>query len=209
MPSKRYRKPDCLQDIIDNVARIERHIEDMDRNGLEGDELRHDAVEPCPERVCEAAFRLGEQAEILLPAQPRADIRGMGNWLPHADNQIDARVIWNVVSEDLPGLEADAAATRFARAIADHKARPAKDNPVRHAAEVSALRPRFQNLPEQLAGHEHLRAGGAKTLTVSRLENLPAFMLRALIPQDLPHGQLAETLEAKPHSFQVAVRVGS
>ena len=45
---------------------------------------------------------------ILLPDQPWADIRGMGNRLRHAYDQINTDIIWNVVSDDLPGLKADA-----------------------------------------------------------------------------------------------------
>ena len=89
--------------------RIEAYIDGLDRDGLENDSLRHDAVERCLERICEAAVRLGDQAEVLLPTHPWADIRGMGNRLRHAYDQIDVRILWNVVSERLPGLKADAA----------------------------------------------------------------------------------------------------
>ena len=108
MPSKRYRNADSLQDIIDNIARIERHVEGIDQDGLRNDELRHDAVERCLERICEAAFRLGDGANELLPAQPWADIRSMGNRLRHGYDQIDISIIWNVISERLPGRKADA-----------------------------------------------------------------------------------------------------
>ncbi|MDR3534616.1 MAG: DUF86 domain-containing protein [Rhodopila sp.] len=113
MPSNRHRRIDCLQDIIDNIARIEAYSD-----GLEQDSLRHDAVQRCLERICEAAFRLGDHAATLLPAQPWADIRGMGNRLRHAYDQMDVRILWNVVSERLPGLQADAA-TALARLTGD------------------------------------------------------------------------------------------
>jgi uncharacterized protein with HEPN domain len=45
VPSKRHRDADCLQDVIDNIARIERYVEGLDRNGLKADDLRHDAVD--------------------------------------------------------------------------------------------------------------------------------------------------------------------
>jgi uncharacterized protein with HEPN domain len=110
VPSKHYRDAGSLQDIIDNIARIERYVAGLDRNGLEADDLRHDAVERCLERICEAVFRLGDRAAILLSQQPWADIRGMGNRLRHAYDQIDARLVWSVISDDLPGLKADAVA---------------------------------------------------------------------------------------------------
>ena len=51
----------------------------LDREAFGGDTLRRDAVERCLERICEAAFRLGEKAAELAPSQPWGDIRGMGN----------------------------------------------------------------------------------------------------------------------------------
>jgi uncharacterized protein with HEPN domain len=75
---------------------------------LEQDGLRRDAVERCLERVCEAAHRLGNRATALKPDQPWEDIRGMGNRLRHACDQIDLAIVWNVVAERLPWLKADA-----------------------------------------------------------------------------------------------------
>lgn len=99
---------DSLQDIIDNIARIERHLAGLDDRRLEDDELRYDAVERCLERICEAVQRLGDRAPVLLPDQPWGEIRGMGNRLRDACDQIDTAVIWNVVSRRLPSLTADA-----------------------------------------------------------------------------------------------------
>ena len=110
MPSKPHRIADFLQDIIDNIARIERYTAGLDQHGLAADDLRHDAVERCLERICEAAFCLGDRADVLLPAQPWPDIRVMGNQLRHAYDQIDDRIVWNVVSGHLPRLKADAIA---------------------------------------------------------------------------------------------------
>ncbi len=109
MPSKRYRDADCLRDIIDNIARIESHVEGMDRDGLRNDDLRYDAVERCLERICEAAFRLANRADELMPEQPWRAIRGLGNRLRHGYDQIDTDILWNVVAERLPGLKADVA----------------------------------------------------------------------------------------------------
>jgi uncharacterized protein with HEPN domain len=110
VPSRQCREADCLQDIIDNIVLIETYVEGLNQGDLAKDGLRHDAVERCPQRVCEAAFRLGDRAAILLPAQPWKAIRGMGNRLRHAYDQVDVAVLWNVVSERLPDLKSDAAA---------------------------------------------------------------------------------------------------
>ena len=95
-----------------------------------------------------------------------------------------------------------AAAARFQRAIADHEARPTKNSPVSHAAEVSALRVQLSDLREQIADYETLRAGGVETLTVSRLEDLPTLLIRARIAQGLTHAHLAERLTVKPQQIQ-------
>jgi len=67
---RQHRAVDCLEDILDNIARIEDYTADLDRNALEQDGLRRDAVERCLERICEAAHRLGDRAMALMPDQP-------------------------------------------------------------------------------------------------------------------------------------------
>ncbi|MGH7118773.1 MAG: HepT-like ribonuclease domain-containing protein [Acetobacteraceae bacterium] len=107
MPSK-DDPTDSLSDIIENAERIESYLLRMDRDHFEGNGLVRDAGERCMERVCEAAYRLGDRATELMPGQPWGDIRGMGNRLRHAYDRIGLDVLWNAVRYDLPGLAADA-----------------------------------------------------------------------------------------------------
>jgi uncharacterized protein with HEPN domain len=107
--SNRYPIADCLEDILDNISRIDGYTAGIDRDALEQDGLRRDAVERCFERICEAAHHLGDRTTVLMPDQPWEDIRGMGNRLRHAYDQIDLAIVWNVVAERLPWLKADAA----------------------------------------------------------------------------------------------------
>jgi uncharacterized protein with HEPN domain len=107
VPSK-HDPAECLADILDNIARIDSYVTGLDQASFGQDGRTRDAVERCLERICEAAFRLGDHAERLMPGQPWADIRGMGNRLRHAYDQISLDVIWNSIREDLPGLAADA-----------------------------------------------------------------------------------------------------
>jgi uncharacterized protein with HEPN domain len=106
--SRKHRVADSLQDIIDNIASIQLYVGNLDAAGLAADRLRADAVERCLERVCEAAFRLGDAAETLMPDQAWRAIRGMGNRLRHTYDQIDFAVIWEVVATRLPELKNDA-----------------------------------------------------------------------------------------------------
>ncbi|HEY6430469.1 MAG TPA: HepT-like ribonuclease domain-containing protein [Acetobacteraceae bacterium] len=87
---------------MENAERVARQLAGMDRQAFERDEWARDAVERCIERVCEAAYRLGDRAEQLMPDQPWSDIRGMGNRLRHAYDRVDADVIWNTAQVRLP-----------------------------------------------------------------------------------------------------------
>jgi len=106
----RHDPAECIAAIIANAGRIETYIAGMDRDSFESNELVRDAVERCLERICEAAHRLGESAATLMPDQPWADIRGMGNRLRHAYDRINRDVLWNTVKHRLPSLAADAKA---------------------------------------------------------------------------------------------------
>ena len=105
------------------MKRIEGYVAGLDREGFRGDTLRRDAVERCLERICEAAFRLGEKAVELVPSQPWGDIRGMGNRLRHAYDRLDLDVLWNTVRDRLPSLKVD-----VERAFAGLKARNDRDD---------------------------------------------------------------------------------
>ena len=107
MPS-RHDPAASLADILENVERIEGYLAGLDREAFRRDALRRDAVERCLERICEAAFRLGERAAELASSQPWGDIRGMGNRLRHAYDRIDLDILWNTVRDRLPSLKADA-----------------------------------------------------------------------------------------------------
>jgi uncharacterized protein with HEPN domain len=104
--------------MIENAERVARYLTGMDRTSFEQNEWARDAVERCLERICEAAHRLGDRAEHLMPDQPWGDIRGMGNRLRHAYDRIDIDIIWKTASGRLPQL-ADEARRALGRMNAD------------------------------------------------------------------------------------------
>ena len=55
--------------------------------------------------ISEAAIRLKEHAETMLPELPWRDIRGIGNWLRHQYDTIETETIWNTIQDDLPPLK--------------------------------------------------------------------------------------------------------
>ena len=107
MPSE-HNPAECLIQILEDIERINRYTKGLDRAGFAGDDRSRDAVECCLERICEAAIRLGEHGPELMPDQPWADIRGMGNRLRHGYDRLSLAVIWGTIHDDLPALAADA-----------------------------------------------------------------------------------------------------
>ena len=110
MPSRpvRHDPADSLADIIENAGRIESYLAGMDRASFAADGRTRDAVERFVERVCEAVYRLADQAEALMPGQPWEDIRSMGNRLRHAYDRLDLNILWNTARERVPDLALEA-----------------------------------------------------------------------------------------------------
>ncbi len=94
-----------LESILENIARIERYVSGVDEASFLVNDEKRDAVERCLQRISEAAARLGPQAEQMCPDIPWREIRGIGNWLRHGYDRIDAKIVWNTVQQDLRPLQ--------------------------------------------------------------------------------------------------------
>lgn len=103
MPSS--RPVERLDDILENIGRIETYVTGYDAERFAKDYMRQDAVERCLLRISEAAKKLGEQAETLAPGQPWSDIRSMDNVLRHDYDNVDPDIIWRVATVDLRSLK--------------------------------------------------------------------------------------------------------
>ena len=108
MPATRHDPRFTLADIVENAERMATYLSGLDRDAFGRDGRTRDAVERCLERICEAAHRLGDRAETLLPGHPWANIRGMGNRLRHAYDRISLDIVWNTARDRVPPLAADA-----------------------------------------------------------------------------------------------------
>ena len=102
--SSKHDPCDSLRHIIDNAETVARNLDGLDQHTFQRSAWAAAATERHIERVCEACFRLGDRAEELMPGQPWADIRGMGNRLRHAYDAIDVRVVWETAKLNLPQL---------------------------------------------------------------------------------------------------------
>jgi uncharacterized protein with HEPN domain len=103
LPS-RHDPTDSLRHIIENAARVARYLAGVNQRSFAQSDWARDAVERCIERVCEATVRLGDKADELMPGQPWADIRGMGNRLRHAYDRVDVDLLWRTAMNRLPEL---------------------------------------------------------------------------------------------------------
>jgi uncharacterized protein with HEPN domain len=94
-----------FEDILENIARIERYTPGMNAAEFMRDRMVYDAVERCLERISEAAKKLGASGEEYCPGIPWAEIRALGNFLRHEYDRIESERLWLVVERDLPPLK--------------------------------------------------------------------------------------------------------
>lgn len=102
MPSSKPERR--LNDILDNVASIEEALGGRTEADLAADTVLQDAILFRLLRISEAATKLGEQAEQLVPDQPWRQIRSLGNHLRHEYDDIALDQIWIICRRDLPRL---------------------------------------------------------------------------------------------------------
>ena len=97
-----------LQDIVENIERIESHVASMDFAAFAADSKTIDAVERCLQRLTEAVIKIGpEHMASISPQTPVDAVRGLGNLLRHDYDGDDLGTIWRTVEGSLPGLKAD------------------------------------------------------------------------------------------------------
>lgn len=99
-----------LQDIIDNIDRIDVYVADMDLAAFVADERTVDAVERCLQHITEAVIKIGpERMAEISPRLPVDAVRGLGNMLRHDYDRVDLGTIWRTIRESLPALRMDCA----------------------------------------------------------------------------------------------------
>lgn len=94
-----------LEDIHRSIELIEDFVHGMDLSTYRQDAKTQAAVERMMLVISEAAIRLKNDAETLCPDVPWRDIRGIGNWLRHGYDRVDAEVIGDTIRIDLRPLK--------------------------------------------------------------------------------------------------------
>ncbi len=97
-----------LQDIIENIDRIETYVTGLELGSFEADIRTVDAVERCLQRITEAVIKIGpERMADISPRTPVDAVRGLGNMLRHDYDRVDLGTIWRTIRMSLPELRAD------------------------------------------------------------------------------------------------------
>ena len=95
-----------LEDILEAIARIRRYTSGLSREAFAGDERTLDAVVRNLEVIGEAVKRLPADVRSHAPAVEWQKIAGLRDILIHQYFGIDIEILWDIVENKLPGLEA-------------------------------------------------------------------------------------------------------
>lgn len=97
-----------LQDIIENIDRIESYVVGLDFDAFAADSKTVDAVERCLQRITEAVIKIGpERMAAISPKTPVDAVRGLGNALRHDYDLIDLGTVYRTIRDSLPDLRED------------------------------------------------------------------------------------------------------
>ena len=94
-----------LGDIVVNADRIERYIAGQDAAAFADSDIVLDATQRCLERITEAVVKIGPvEMAAILPDLPFERVRGLGNMLRHAYDDIDLAVLYGILKNEVPAL---------------------------------------------------------------------------------------------------------
>ena len=97
-----------LSDIAISIEKIERFLAGKTFEDFSGDAMLHDAVVRNLEIISEASRHLGEELKSRMPEVPWRKVADMGNWLRHAYEKTEDRILWETIEIGLPPLAAAA-----------------------------------------------------------------------------------------------------
>lgn len=94
-----------LKDIHQAILRIQRYIKNIDFETFSNEDMRQDAVIRQLEIIGEAANRLPKEFKTINPEFPLNESVRMRNFLIHGYDDIDLKIVWKTVKEDIPSLK--------------------------------------------------------------------------------------------------------
>jgi uncharacterized protein with HEPN domain len=95
---------DRVRDILDAIAEIQNFIHGMEYETFKGDDKSIRAVEMNFIIIGEAASQIPEEIEERYAAIPWGLMRAMRNRIVHAYFNVDEKLMWDTVQNDLPPL---------------------------------------------------------------------------------------------------------
>ena len=97
-----------LSDIALSIEKIDRFLAGKSFDDFSNDALVHDAVVRNLEIISEASRHLGETLKMQMPEVPWRKVADMGNWLRHAYEKTEDKILWETIEAGLPPLAAAA-----------------------------------------------------------------------------------------------------
>lgn len=95
---------DRIRDILEAIAEIRRFTQGMDYAAFKADDKSVRAVEMNFIIIGEAATQIPEDVEEKYSSIPWSLMRAMRNRIVHAYFNVDERLMWDTVQNDLPAL---------------------------------------------------------------------------------------------------------
>lgn len=104
MSRRPARQP--LDDMLERIERIKGFVAGFDRNGFLRDPKTSDSVVRNLEVIGEAASRVDPGIRSRHSEIPWARIVGLRHRIVHSYFDVDLELVWQIVREELPGLDA-------------------------------------------------------------------------------------------------------
>jgi len=106
--SEQRRLQNYLQDILEAIDRMRRYVEHMDEEAFLNNRLVQDAVVRNFEIIGEASHnirKLYPEFFVDHPGLPLAYAYQMRNALAHGYFDVNIKIVWRTIRDDLPGLD--------------------------------------------------------------------------------------------------------
>ncbi|HVZ68665.1 MAG TPA: HepT-like ribonuclease domain-containing protein [Rhizomicrobium sp.] len=95
-----------LQDIAECIGKIGRFLAGKTFDDFASDALVHDAVVRNLEIISEASRHITSELKAEVPEVPWRKVADMGNWLRHAYEKTEDKILWETIEQGLPALDA-------------------------------------------------------------------------------------------------------